>query len=203
MDASLLVTIGIAVVGWVVGLIGVWTKTTEKINDLATALWKAINDNTGMVKDLVNKVDRDLGVYRGDFMQQLERTSGRITTLETIFKMGQARREAYDAADYLHKPEAAAAVVDALLDELKDELSKVAPMTPERKAELEHRLIAHLESVQPDTGERRLLKATYALLGSEKAMPVEPSNKAPDVPKQKHDDDDDSKKKAPHPKETP
>lgn len=218
MDASGWIAIAGIVVTQAVGLLVAWNAGKEKVNDIArsvielektlndkravlaetfsarmsetnTAVWRAINDNTNVVKDLVNKVDRDLSTSRGETLQQIERTSGRISTLETVFRMGQARREAYDAAEYLHKPEAAAAVVDALLDDLKRDLNKEIPMTPERKQELIDRLEAHIASKLPDTGERRLLKATKDLEGDRTPMPAEPHDKAPDKPKEVHEEE--------------
>src|SRR5688572_16471282 len=193
MEPGLIVTIAIAVMGWLASLAGVWKQMSEKtvelektqndkrgelaenlwkaINENGKEFWKAINDNTRQMEQLIGKVDRELTAQKGDLTTQIVALSGRIDTLDQFFWENKRTK----AAMYLHKPDEAAKAMDARVDKLLDKLDTKQDGEERKKA-----LLAEVMSLRQDTGERALLQAEYQLDVPKTEMPVEPLGKALD-----------------------
>lgn len=177
MDNATIVTIVIAVVGWIFSLVSVWAKGRDLLTnaieterkartEMAAELWRGIN------MSITSAVQT-----RGEIMTAIERNSGRIDTLETIFWQKQRERAARD----LHKPTPSAKEMDDLLDKI---IAGIA--TKEETALIRAMLRAHVESTEADTGERALLEAMNAMDDPPTPMPIEPPDKEPDLPYSEH-----------------
>lgn len=112
------------VVGWFVSIIGVWSGLGKSVNDAKT-----------------------------EMLSTVAKLDGRIAVVEmqiAVFWKGVAK----DAAEYLHKPEADAAIMDAMLDRYLS-----GKMTVDELSALKRALRIQIWSDEPDTGETKLLHA--------------------------------------------